>query len=84
MPQKDKQGLPNAKKQTPDEELFLEDTSIISSATECTGLIPTPPVNSAEAESYTELYPIPEPENKVDNGFQQPRGIHGKMTKKKN
>lgn len=33
----------------------------VASATECTGLMPTPPANQAEAESYTDLYPIPQP-----------------------
>lgn len=28
----------------------------VSSATECTGLIPTPPQNADELESYKELY----------------------------
>lgn len=27
------------------------------SVTDCTGLIPTPPMNEAEEESYEELYP---------------------------
>lgn len=39
----------------------LEDMMDVASATECTGLMPTPPANEAEAESYTELYPIPQP-----------------------
>lgn len=40
------------------------------SATECTGLTPTPPINQAEAESYTQLYNIPQPREKVNNGLQ--------------
>ncbi len=39
----------------------LEEMMDVASATECTGLIPAPPANEAEAESYTELYPIPQP-----------------------
>lgn len=33
----------------------------VVSGTECTGLIPTPPENEQEAESYTDLYAVPEP-----------------------
>ncbi len=33
----------------------------IVSGTECTGLIQTPPENEQEAESYTDLYAVPEP-----------------------
>lgn len=39
----------------------LEEMMDVASATECTGLMPTPPANDAEAESYTELYPVPRP-----------------------
>ena len=52
---KDKQAL------QPNDNLFLDD---VVSTTECTGLIPTPPQNEAEAESYTDLYAVPKPENK--------------------
>lgn len=40
------------------------------SATECTGLMPTPPVDDAAAESYTQLYDIPQTKEKVNNGLQ--------------
>ena len=30
-----------------------------ASATECTGLMPTPPENEEEAESYNEIYVVP-------------------------
>lgn len=43
---------------------------IVASSTECTGLIPAPPANESEAESYADLYSIPKPENDSDNGFQ--------------
>ena len=46
------------------------DLDDIASATECTGLIPTPPVSEAEAEAYTELSPIPKPENDQPNQLQ--------------
>ena len=35
-----------------DEDLFY-DIDLVASATECTGLIPTPPLSEEEAESYT-------------------------------
>jgi hypothetical protein len=35
-------------------EKFPEDTSV-ASATECTGLMPSPPLNNAEMEAYNEL-----------------------------
>ena len=40
------------------------------SSTECTGLMPTPPIHDGEAESYTQLYSIPQTKEKVDNGLQ--------------
>lgn len=43
-----------------DSDLFL-DIDNVSSATECTGLMPTPPQDQAEADFYTDLYPIPTP-----------------------
>ena len=39
----------------------LEEMMDVASATECTGLMPTPPADDAQAESYTELYPVPRP-----------------------
>ncbi|RPF43342.1 hypothetical protein EDD70_2305 [Hydrogenoanaerobacterium saccharovorans] len=42
-----------------DDDFFDFDT--IASATECTGLIPTPPLSDEEAESYTDIYSIPKP-----------------------
>ena len=35
----------------------------VASATECTGLMPTPPENEEEAESYNEIYVVPKAEN---------------------
>ena len=43
----------------------------VASATDCTGLIPTPPLSESEAESYGEIYKIHQPHNKVDNGLQK-------------
>lgn len=48
----------------------LIDSDNVASATECTGLIPTPPISEEEAESYTEIYNIPQPKDKVNNGLQ--------------
>ena len=31
----------------------------VASATECTGLMPTPPETEEEAESYNEIYVVP-------------------------
>lgn len=49
---------------------MLFDSNNTVSSTECTGLIPTPPLNDEEAESYTDIYAIPQPENKKGNGLQ--------------
>ncbi len=48
-----------------DEDLFY-DIDLVASATECTGLIPTPPLSEEEAESYTDIYAIPNPEKGKD------------------
>lgn len=53
-----------------DDERFMNfDT--VASATDCTGLIPTPPLSEDECDSYVELYRIHQPDNDVNNGFQQ-------------
>jgi hypothetical protein len=44
----------------PDDDYFF-DMNTVASTTECTGLIPTPPVSEFEAESYTDIYGIPQP-----------------------
>lgn len=44
------------------------DSNIVVSSTECTGLIPTPPLSEDEAESYDKIYDIPLPKDKADNG----------------
>ena len=50
---------------------LLEELDTVASATECTGLIPTPPLSESEAEAYTDIYTIPKPENSRNNGLQQ-------------
>ena len=45
----------------------LYDMNTVASATECTGLIPTPPGNDSEAEAYTDIYNIPQPQGAKDN-----------------
>lgn len=47
--------------QMEDEASFFGDDNTASTM-ECTGLIPTPPTDEAEAESYADLYTIPKPE----------------------
>ena len=41
-----------------EDDFFDYDT--VASATECTGLIQTPPVSDEEAEAYTEIYAMPQ------------------------
>ena len=38
---------------------ILDKENTVASATECTGLIQIPPTNSAESESYSDIYVIP-------------------------
>ncbi len=42
------------------EENALGDMNTVASAGDCTGLIPTPPLSEAEAESYQDIYDIPQ------------------------
>lgn len=44
-----------------DRDFLYYDVENIASATDCTGLIPTPPTNAEEAESYTNIYSVPTP-----------------------
>jgi hypothetical protein len=62
----------NTQNDNSQDDLFF-DLDDIASATECTGLIPTPPESEAEAESYTQLYSIPKPQesNKKKNSRDQ-------------
>lgn len=48
---------------------FFDQNTVVS-FTECTGLIQTPPLTEAEAESYKEIYDVPQPKGKADNAPQ--------------
>ncbi len=61
MQKKDKYGFP-----IPDDDPFLNPDTI-ASATECTGLIPTPPLSDDEVESYGDIYRIPKPEDRYND-----------------
>ncbi len=45
-------------------DLTSEDPITVASSTECTGLVRTPAVTEAQAESYQDLYTVPVKENK--------------------
>lgn len=49
------------------EENALGDVNTVASAGDCTGLIPTPPLSEAEAESYQDIYDIPKSEHSQDD-----------------
>lgn len=55
--------------QLEDEDTFFGQRSVVSS-TDCTGLIPDSPGSEDEVESYTKIYDIPQPKEKVNNGLQ--------------
>ncbi len=42
-----------------DEEELYEEMMDVASSTECTGLMPTPPVTKRETESYSKIFDIP-------------------------
>ncbi|WP_312641470.1 hypothetical protein [Hydrogenoanaerobacterium sp.] len=67
MSDNDKQCIP------PRDELFDDfwDLDTVVSATECTGLIPIPPTTEDEAESYTNIYAIPQPGVSYDDSLKQ-------------
>ena len=46
------------------QDLTSEDPITVASSTECTGLVRTPAVTEAQAESYQDLYTVPVKENK--------------------
>jgi hypothetical protein len=57
-----------SKKDLPyDNDSFYENLHV-SSADDCTGLIPTPPKSAGEADSYTQLMDIPKPRKKSGRG----------------
>ena len=51
---------------------ILNKTNAVASATECTGLMQRPPQDISEANSYTDIYVVPEQinshEKKLRNG----------------
>lgn len=42
---------------------ILNKNNTVVSATECTGLMPTPPCDMSEADSYTDIYVVPKQVN---------------------
>lgn len=64
------------------EECF-PDISNVASATECTGLMPRPPLNNQELESFQELSPMEIPKGKEDvrDSVQYKEHHHGKTAK---
>jgi hypothetical protein len=52
------------------DQMFFDQEQVVS-ATECTGLIPTPPQSAEQAESYAQLYHIPQSKD-------QPNSSHAK------
>ena len=42
---------------------ILNKTNAVASATECTGLIQIPPQDISEADSYTDIYVVPQQVN---------------------
>ncbi len=70
----DKQSL-----QPDDDSLY--DIKSMASANDCTGLIPSAPASEEEADSYTDMYPIPRPaeespekiERRADPAKESPR-----------
>ncbi|WP_050697377.1 hypothetical protein [Anaeromassilibacillus senegalensis] len=51
-------------------EEFLFSTDNVASNMDCTGLIPFAPEDDFEAEAYTDIYAIPQPENNQPDGLQ--------------
>ena len=47
----------------------------VVSATECTGLMPTPPLSDDEAEAYNEIYVVPKTPNETEKALrsEEPR-----------
>ena len=74
IPDKNKQMVPP--EPMSEEELFFEEANLTASATECTGLMPTPPISPEEAESYTDIYSIPQPITQKHNHLQQEEGTN--------
>lgn len=54
---------------SPDKDSFYDkliDTDAVASATECTGLMYRPPENEYEAESYSDIYVVPQVVNEAE------------------
>lgn len=70
MDKKEKKQKSEQKSVQHDNEIFFS-LDAIASSTECTGLIPSAPVDPAESESYMEIYNIHFPEEGENNHLQQ-------------
>ena len=47
--------------ESPREEIDDDYTSLdIASSTECTGMVPSPPLDEAEVEGYADIYSVPQ------------------------
>ena len=70
---KDSSKDPDRGRETPgqrkrgDDVSFLDEETV-ASANECTGLMPSLPSTEEEAESYADLYTVPAPPQKKDDG----------------
>ena len=56
----------NFKEEHNDLDNYYDIDKVVSSM-DCTGLVPSRPINEGEAESYTELYDIPRPTSNKDD-----------------
>lgn len=65
--------MPQEKKSKQPKSEDWYDIDTVASATDCTGLIPTPPASEGEAESYAELMNVPQVHRPPDNGLQSIR-----------
>lgn len=54
----------------------LMDIDNVASTTECTGLMPTPPASPEQAQAYTDIYAIPQPNDKTEHGLQKEQGVN--------
>lgn len=49
---------------------FPDDDSMnVVSGTECTGMVPTPPLSDGEADAYREIYDVPVEQNPVNEPY---------------
>lgn len=54
---------------------IMDELNTVASVTECTGLIQIPPTNEDEAESYGDIYVVPEQVNNFEK-VKKPKGRH--------